>query len=97
MSTAPKRFITPEQYLASEREVDYKSEYFAGDTFAMGGASRNPVRIVSNFVQALGLLLRNKRREVSSTDLRVWIPANGLYTHPDIVVTCGGEFPRRSF
>ncbi len=91
MSTAPKRFISPEQYLASERKVDYKSEYFAGDTFAMGGAGRNHVRIVSNLVQALGQLLRSKRCEVASTDLRVWIPASGLSTYPDVVVTCGEE------
>jgi len=42
-------------------------------------------------VQAVGLLLRSKRCEVASTDLRVWIPASGLYTYPDVVVTCGAE------
>ena len=27
----PKTFFTPEQYLAIEREAEYKSEYFQGE------------------------------------------------------------------
>ena len=38
MSTQPKTFLTPEQYLEIEREAEYKSEYYQGEMFAMAGA-----------------------------------------------------------
>ncbi|TWT97530.1 hypothetical protein [Neorhodopirellula pilleata] len=40
MSTAPKPFLTPERYLAQERKAAFKSQYYQGESFAMGGASR---------------------------------------------------------
>jgi len=38
VSTQPKTFLTPEQYLKAEREAEYKSEYYQGEMFAMAGA-----------------------------------------------------------
>ncbi len=38
MSSLPKAFITPEQYLEIEREAEFKSEYYQGEMFAMSGA-----------------------------------------------------------
>ncbi len=40
MLTAPKKFITAEEYLAVERAAETKNEYFNGEMFAMSGASR---------------------------------------------------------
>lgn len=40
MSSVPKTRLTPEQYLAIERQAEIKSEYFDGEMFAMSGASR---------------------------------------------------------
>ena len=33
--------FTPEEYLAFEREAEYRSEYISGQIIAMAGASRN--------------------------------------------------------
>lgn len=33
------KFYTPEEYLALEEKADYKSEYYQGEIFAMGGGS----------------------------------------------------------
>ena len=41
MSTQPKNYLTPEQYLEIERKADYKSEYYHGEMFAMSGASHH--------------------------------------------------------
>jgi Uma2 family endonuclease len=43
VSTQPKSFITPEQYLEIERAADYKSEYFNGEMFAMAGDERTTI------------------------------------------------------
>ena len=37
MSTNPKTFLTPEQYLEIERKAEFKSEYYNGEMFAMAG------------------------------------------------------------
>ena len=39
MSLRVQRRYTPEEYLALERKAERKSEYFAGEIFAMSGAS----------------------------------------------------------
>ena len=48
MSTQPKTLVTPEQYLEIERRAEYKSEYYAGEMFAMAGAGWTHNRIVAN-------------------------------------------------
>ena len=40
MATQSKTFLTPEQYLEIERAAEFKSEYYGGEMFAMGGARR---------------------------------------------------------
>ena len=40
MSTAEKRRYTVEEYLEFERASEIKHEYYQGEIFAMGGASR---------------------------------------------------------
>lgn len=92
MSSHPKTFLTEEEYLAIERQAEIKSEYFAGEVFALAGASRRHNRIVTNLVVALDAQLRDRPCNVYSNDLRVKIPRAGLFTYPDVVVTCGEEF-----
>jgi len=41
MSTPPKPFVTPEQYLEIERAAEFKSEYYKGEMFAMAGGTLN--------------------------------------------------------
>jgi Uma2 family endonuclease len=91
VATESKPFLTPEQYLEQERRAEFRSEYLAGEVFAMSGGTRYHGRIVTNALTALNTSLRSRPCNVYATDLRVHIPATGLYTYPDIVVTCGKE------
>lgn len=81
--------MTPEQYLEIERNAEYKSEYYAGEMFAMAGASEAHGLISINLAALLHSQLRRSQCRPFVSDLRVNIPATGLYTYPDIVVTCG--------
>ena len=91
MTQNPETLLTEEEYLAIERRAEFRSEFHAGEMFAMTGASRKHNRIVSNLVITLGNQLRERPCNVYSSDLRVKIPATGLYTYPDVIVTCGEE------
>ena len=88
MSAQPQSFLTPEEYLAFERQADFKSEYFQGETFAMAGTSRRHNRLVVNLTIRLGGKLLPKGCEVFANDMRVKVEANGLYTYPDLAVVC---------
>ena len=88
MSTVPKPLLSPEQYLAIERSAETRSEYFRGEMFAMSGASRNHNRIAMNSSAEIHRQLKDRLCEVYQTDMRVKVSPTGLYTYPDIIVTC---------
>ena len=89
MSLQPKSLYTPEEYLALERKAEYKSEYFAGEIFAMSGASERHNLIVGNVFAMLHIQLRKRPCRVYMSDMRVRVSPTGLYTYPDIVALCG--------
>ncbi len=88
MSSQPKSYISPEQYLEIERKAEFRSEYFQGEMFAMSGAQEPHVLAVSNLTVALGTALWDRCR-VYPADMRVLVSASGLYTYPDLAVVCG--------
>lgn len=93
MASQAKQRFTPEEYLALEREADYKSEYLSGEIFAITrwvpGASYRHNLIVANVVIGLGGQLQGGPCRVVASDLRVRVNATGLYTYPDAIVICG--------
>jgi Uma2 family endonuclease len=89
MASQRKTGLTPEEYLALERQCAEKNEYLNGEVFAMGGASPRHVLIVTNVVAEFRSQLKNRPCSVFSTDLRVLVDQTGLYTYPDVIVTCG--------
>ena len=84
-----KHFFTPEEYLRLERAAEYKSEYYAGEIFAMAGGSPTHSVITASALRDLGNLLKGNRCAPYDSNLRVFIPATGLYTYPDVSVICG--------
>jgi Uma2 family endonuclease len=89
MSTVPKPYVTPEEYLYRERKAEFRSEYFRGETFAMAGASANHNLIVLNAGASLREQLKKKPCRVYPSDLKLRIEATGFYTYPDLSVVCG--------
>ncbi len=62
---------TPEQYLALERQANYKSEYINGRIIAMAGASRWHNLIASNLCREVSQQLRGRPCEAYISDMRV--------------------------
>ncbi|MGN7889399.1 Uma2 family endonuclease [Dyadobacter endophyticus] len=79
-----------EEYLRLENDASEKSEFFQGKIVMMAGAAPNHNRIKDNLVGEIYLVLKkNKSCKSYSSDQRIHIPSNSLYTYPDIVIVCG--------
>src|SRR5262245_14668281 len=89
MSSQAQQRYTPEEYLALERQAECKSEYYAGEIFAMAGASRWHNLIVANVVGELRAQLKGRPCTTYPSDMRVKVSPTGLYTYPDVSVVRG--------
>ena len=90
MTAKPKeKYISPEDYLEMERASLDRHEYFDGEIFEMAGTSEEHANISSNINSSLHLQLKKRPCKSYQSDLRVHIPATGLYTYPDVIVVCG--------
>jgi Uma2 family endonuclease len=89
MTAVAIKMYTEQEYLELERAAEYKSEYYRGEIFAMAGAGRNHNRITENLSIEIGVFLKGKGCQSFSSDLRVHIPENTLYTYPDFLIVCG--------
>jgi Uma2 family endonuclease len=89
MQEARQTYLTPEEYLALERQSETKSEYFNGEIYAMSGASEAHNLIFANLVSLLIIALRGRPCKTYPSDMRVQVRATGLYTYPDASVVCG--------
>jgi Uma2 family endonuclease len=84
-------FITAEEYLAREREAEFKSEYLNGEILAMAGASRPHNLIAGNIYAKLHAQLEHRSCNIYPSDMRLKVSSSGLYTYPDVMVVCGEE------
>jgi Uma2 family endonuclease len=89
MTAQPQKYYSESEYLELEREAAYKSEYYRGEIFAMAGAGHNHNRIVENLSGECYVAFKGKQCRTYSSDQRLHIPANGLYTYPDLLIICG--------
>ena len=89
MSALPKRYFTPEEYLLLENQAAYKSQYVAGEIYAMAGAEPEHIEIVDNISFALRTQFGDRPCKSYSADLRVRADAGELYTYPDVAALCG--------
>jgi Uma2 family endonuclease len=84
--------LTVEEYLAIERQAEYKSEYHRGEMFAMAGASLNHNRLCSRIIVSLAGRLAGSGCEILTSDMRVQTASDtddALYTYPDVTIVCG--------
>lgn len=91
MATQPQTpgeaLISPDEYLALERQADSKSEYWDGKVLAMSGASLTHNVIVANLIMILGPKLRVRGCQVYPSDLKIRFGRRFFY--PDVSAICG--------
>ena len=87
MSAQQTRRYTPDEYLEIERSADYKSEYIAGEIFAMSGASNEHNLIVTNTINRLGKRLRHSPCGVLGSNMRIQT-GEGAFLYSDVMVVC---------
>ena len=91
MSSQRQTYVSPEEYLAIERQAEFRSEYFDGEIFAMAGASKPHNTIVSNLNRVIGTQLLDRPCSVYVNDMRVKVSPTNKYFYPDVVAVCGEE------
>jgi Uma2 family endonuclease len=89
MSAQAQPRLTPEQYLQIDRASECRNEYYDGRMYAMSGGSFPHALIIANLARHLGNALEKGACFVASSDLRLRVSPEGLYTYPDVVVVCG--------
>lgn len=85
----PRYRYTVEEYLSFERRSPSKHEYFAGDIYAMVGATEPHVLIAGNVFFCLKAQLRGRPCKVYQSDMRLKVASSGLFTYPDVMALCG--------
>lgn len=88
MAAQPKVKYTPDEYLALERQAEYRSEYVDGEIFAMAGASGRHNRICLNIAGALDDQVGGASCRVYAIEMKVRVSSRRYY-YPDVVATCG--------
>jgi Uma2 family endonuclease len=89
MVSQPKPYYTPAEYLDLERTAEYKSEYLAGEIYALAGASEQHNTLTLNIAAELRAQFRGGPCRVYASDLRIKVAASRLYTYSDVVAACG--------
>ncbi len=82
------RRYTPEEYLALEEKSEVRHEYFAGEIFAMAGASKSHNVLAQNVALGLRAALRGKGCGVFMENVRLVAKENNHYAYPDVLVSC---------
>ncbi len=80
-------YVSPEDYLAAEREADHKSEYLAGEVFAMAGASPEHTLIAFSLTATVGQHIAGGPCRGHTSDMKV--QAGSMFSYPDLTVVCG--------
>jgi Uma2 family endonuclease len=84
-------YISPEDFIAFERQAREKHEFIGGEVVGMAGASENHNIIASNLFGELFVQLKKTNCRSFASDMRVKAPKakNSNYYYPDIVIVCG--------
>ncbi len=81
--------MTPEEYLAWERQQPERHEFFHGEVFAMAGGTPRHSALVAAVTIELGVKLRAGPCRVLSADQRIVAREGEHYVYADASAVCG--------
>lgn len=84
-----QRYFTEEEYFEREANSEERHEYVDGAIVTMTGGTANHNTIAINLASELNLALRDRDYRVFMADVRLQIPAQNIYTYPDVMVIAG--------
>lgn len=87
--TAAQKRLSAEQYLAREERAKERSEYVAGELYAMVGTSLLHNRLAGNLFTALSVGLRKKPCQVFIENVKLRVAKLDAFFYPDVMVSCG--------
>ena len=89
LETPKIKYISLEEYLASEEVSDYKNEYINGEVIPMTGGTTKHNQIILNLIAELISKFKTLNYLVFSENVRVWLPELQIYTYPDVMIIAG--------
>ena len=84
-----KQKFSIEEYLEMEKDSTFKHEYYNGEIFLMAGTKADHNTITINLIVIMRHQLKGGPCRVFSSDMRVNVDENDLYTYPDLSIVCG--------
>ncbi|MBD2292475.1 Uma2 family endonuclease [Anabaena sphaerica FACHB-251] len=81
-------YLSPEEYLETEKSSPIKHEYIQGQIYAMAEASDAHVTITANLVALLRNHIRGTGCRLYVADMKARIESLDIFYYPDIMVTC---------
>lgn len=82
------KLLNEDEYLAQEECAAYKSEYVAGEIFAMAGASERHNRISLNIASHLRTATRGHTCGAFMADMKLRIATHHAFYYPDVMLAC---------
>jgi Uma2 family endonuclease len=89
MQTDAELRLTPEEYLALERQAELKHEYIDGRIVPWAGARMAHCEITGAISASLRAWFRASGCRVYMSQMRVQIATGRSYLYPDVVAICG--------
>lgn len=89
--------ISPEDYLAGERDAPFRHEYVQGQVYAMAGAADAHVIVSGNAFALLKNHLRGSGCRVYMSDMKVRVKQDTAFFYPDGMVTCDPADLQRNY
>ncbi len=89
MDALRKTLPTAEEYLAVEREIEGRNEYYQGQIYAMSGAGLDHNRICGNLSGEIREQLKDRPCEAFASEMKVRIEVADCFFYPDISGLCG--------
>src|SRR5262249_38964751 len=78
-----------DEYLALEREADFRHEYLDGIIYEMAGESPEHSLICTNIISGIHTQVKGTACAVFSPNMKIRAGKDRLFAYPDVSVVCG--------